>query len=99
MNDQMKLTREDFALLFDGLEAAKKEKVSSMVLGDVIGAVFAHKDMDPAEKQRQDDERAAKMRKFDEDQRAFAERIVCVQAKLVYLRDRSEVESVIGGAV
>lgn len=96
MNDQMKLTREDFALLFDGLEAAKKEKETGVMLGDMLTAAFASKD--PVEKKKAEDARAERMKKFADDQRALAERIVCVQAKLVYLRDRADVESVIGGA-
>lgn len=89
--DQMQLTREDVALLFDALEAWKARGFGGKMMSTVFRSLASKGD--PEARAKLEAEMAEEDRTEKEKSRADSERAVMVQAKLVMLRDRLEIES------
>jgi len=88
---EMDLSREDVALLFDALEAWKARGFGGKMMGGLFKALASKGN--PEAQAKFEADQAAEDLKDRKQQRDDAERAVMVQAKLVYLRDRMEIES------
>lgn len=94
MGNPMDLTRDDVAMLFDALESHKTAKANGGLMGDLMGTIIEGK-LPPEEQKKREDERVARQEKRARESRELSERVVVVQAKLVMLRDRMEIDSTI----
>lgn len=86
------LTKQDYDVLIEAVEAWESKPQSSVMLGDVISAMMCRNELE-MEKMRA--ERAKHTAKLEVDKKIRSERSIMLRAKLIQLRDRLEAQAMI----
>jgi len=84
----MDLTSEDISVLIEALNAWKTKGLSSLILGSVLTGITGRS------REETDRKVEEQVKKYDEDVRTRVERCILLQAKLITLRDRLDIERV-----
>jgi len=87
------LNRDDIELLMDALDALKAKASSDSMMGMMIGVMLSDS-KEQAQSRIEEMERKEAGKR--EKQRCMEERIILVKAELIRMRDRVDVESVLG---